>query len=138
MRFLPLYKKYRDDVEFMMIYVREAHPTDKWWLAETKFMRFISVLSNDHPSYDTKEPETIEERRGVATACRAKLLEDMPVYVDKMDNKVDQTYVAWPTRIYFLDKEGRVKYDSGLGPYGFSPSALDQEIAAYLETNKGK
>ena len=67
-----------------------------------------------------------------------KLLEDMPVYVDKMDNKVDQTYVAWPTRIYFLDKEGRVKYDSGLGPYGFSPSELDQEIAAYLETNKGK
>ena len=138
MRFLPVYKRYRDDVEFMMIYVREAHPTDKWWLAETKFMRFISVLSNDHPSYDTKEPETIEERRSVATACRAKLLEDMPVYVDKMDNKVDQTYVAWPTRIYFLDKEGRVKYDSGLGPYGFSPSELDQEIAAYLETNKGK
>ena len=36
-----------------------------------------------------------------------------------------------------VDKEGRVKYDSGLGPYGFSPSELDQEIAAYLETNKG-
>ena len=138
MRFLPVYKKYRDDVEFMMIYVREAHPTDKWWLAETKFMRFISVLSNDHPSYDTMEPETIEERRSVATACRTKLLEDMQVYVDNMDNKVDQTYVGWPTRIYFLDKEGRVEYDSGLGPYGFSPSELDQKIAAYLGTNKGK
>jgi len=137
-RFLSGYENHRDDVEFMMIYVREAHPTDKWWLAETKFMRFISVLSNDHPSYDTKEPETIEERRSVATACKAKLLEDMPVYVDNMDNKVDQTYVAWPTRIYFLDKEGRVKYDSGLGPYGFSPSKLDQEIATYLETKKGK
>ena len=50
----------------MMIYLREAHPTDKWWLAETKFMRLISVMSNDYPSYDLKEPETIEERRSAA------------------------------------------------------------------------
>ncbi|SCY82138.1 type I thyroxine 5'-deiodinase [Desulfoluna spongiiphila] len=100
MRFLPVYKKYRDDVDFMMIYVREAHPTDKWWLAETKFMRFVSVLSNPYPSYDTREPRTIEERRAVATACKAKLLDDMPVYVDDMDNSVNQAYVGWPTRIY--------------------------------------
>ena len=132
MRFLPLYKKYRNDVEFMMIYVREAHPKDKWWLAETKFMRLISVLSNDHPSYDLMEPETIEERRSAATACRAKLLEDMPVYVDNMDNSVDLTYVGWPTRIYFLDKEGHVQYDSGLGPYGLSPEELQEEISTYL------
>lgn len=135
MRFLPVYKKYRTDVEFMMIYVREAHPTDKWWLAETKFMRFISVLSNDYPSYDTKEPETIEERRSAAMSCQEKLLEDMPVYVDNMDNKVDLTYVAWPTRVYFLDREGKVQYDSGLGPYGLSPSELDEVLSGYLNNN---
>lgn len=134
MRFLPVYKKYRDKVEFMMIYVREAHPTDKWWLAETKFMRLISVASNAHPSYDLHEPETIEERREAAQACQAKLLEDMPVYVDNMDNKVDLTYVAWPTRVYFLDRQGRVAYDSGLGPYGLSPEELDEELASYLKT----
>jgi len=131
-RFLPLYKKYRNDVEFMMIYVREAHPKDKWWLAETKFMRLISVLSNDYPSYDTMEPETIEERRSAATACRTKLLEDMSVYVDNMDNNVDLTYVGWPTRIYFLGKDGRVQYDSGLGPYGLSPEELQEELSTYL------
>jgi hypothetical protein len=132
-RFLPVYKKYRNDVEFMMIYVREAHPTDKWWLAETKFMRMLSVMSNDHPSYDLREPETIEERRSAALACQAKLLEDMPVFVDNMDNKVDLAYVAWPTRVYFLDKEGKVKYDSGLGPYGLSPEDLDKQLSSYLK-----
>lgn len=132
MRFLPIYKQFREDVQFMMIYVREAHPTDKWWLAETKFMRLLSVTSNDYPSYDTKEPENIEERRVVATACRSKLLEDMPVYVDNMDNKVDLTYVAWPTRVYFLGTDGKVKYDSGLGPYGLSPEDLEKEITKYL------
>ena len=132
MRFLPIYKQFCEDVQFMMIYVREAHPTDKWWLAETKLMRFLSVMSNDYPSYDTKEPESIEERRVVATACRSKLLEDMPVYVDNMDNKVDLTYVAWPTRVYFLGTDGKVKYDSGLGPYGLSPEDLEKEITKYL------
>jgi hypothetical protein len=131
-RFLPLYKKYRNEVEFMMIYVREAHPKDKWWLAESKFMRLISVLSNDYPSYDIMEPETIEKRRSAAMACRTKLLEDMPVYVDNMDNNVDLTYVGWPTRIYFLGEDGRVQYDSGLGPYGLSPEELQEELLTYL------
>jgi len=131
-RFLPIYKKYREDIEFMAIYVREAHPTDKWWLAETKLMRVIMEWANPYPSYDLIEPETIEERRANALACQAKLLEDMPVLVDNMDNKVDLTYVAWPTRVYFLDKEGKVHYDSGLGPYGLSPEDLNAELAKYL------
>ena len=135
MRFLPVYKKYRDDIEFLMIYVREAHPTDKWWLAETKFMRLISEASNAYPSYDLKEPETIEERRAAALSCQAKLLEDMPVYVDNMDNQVDLDYVAWPTRVYFIDVEGKVRYDSGLGPYGLSPEELDAELSEYLSKN---
>jgi Iodothyronine deiodinase len=131
-RFLPLYEEFGNDVEFMMIYIREAHPNDKWWLAETKFMRFVSVLTNDYPSYDLFEPKTIEERRSAAQACRAKLLGDMPVYVDNMDNKVNQTYVGWPTRIYFIDEKGQVQYDSGLGPYGLSPEELQEELSTYL------
>ena len=135
MQFLPIYKKYRNDIEFMMIYVREAHPTDKWWLGETKLMRSLMEWVNPYPSYDLREPETIEERRAAAQAAKAKLLEDMPVFVDNMDNKVDLTYVAWPTRVYFLDKEGKVRYDSDLGPYGLSPEDLDAELSQYLKKN---
>lgn len=117
----------------MMIYVREAHPNDKWWLAETKLMRFFSVMANDYPSYDLFEPTTIEERLSAAAACRAKLLGDMPVYVDAMDNKVNDAYVGWPTRIYFIDENGKVRYESGLGPYGFSPDALEAELEKYFK-----
>jgi len=52
------------------------------------------LMSNAHSSYDLKEPEAIVERRSAAMSCRAKLLEDMPVYVDNMDNEVDLTYVV--------------------------------------------
>ena len=56
----------------------------------------------------------------------------MPVLVDNIDNKVDLTSVAWPTRIYFIDKGGKVLYDSGLGPYGLSPEELGGELSVYL------
>ena len=42
-------------------------------------------------------------------------------------------YVAWPTRVYFLDKQGKVRYDSNLGPYGLSPEDLDAELSKYLK-----
>lgn len=133
MRFLPIYQEYRDDVQFLMIYIREAHPTDKWWLAETKLMRLLSTMSNPYASYDIEEPKSITERRDAATACRSRLLDDMPVYVDNMDNKVNDIYVGWPTRVYFIDTEGKVKYDSGLGPYGLSPEDLEEELERYLD-----
>lgn len=56
----------------------------------------------------------------------------MPVFVNNMDNKVDLTYVAWPTRVYFLDKESEVHYDCGLEPYGLSPEDLDAVHSKYL------
>jgi hypothetical protein len=95
-------------------------------------MRLVMEIVNPNPSYGLREPETIEERRAAALACQAKLLEDMSVFADNMDNKVDATYVAWPTRVYFLDKEGKVHYESGLGPYGLSPEDLDDELSKYL------
>ena len=51
-------------------------------------------MANDSPSYDIQEPATVEERQKAASSCQAKLLEDMPIFVDNMDNKVDLTYVA--------------------------------------------
>jgi Iodothyronine deiodinase len=131
-RFKKLYKKYHAEVEFATIYIREAHPTDRWWLAETKLMRIVGGLFNSYTSYDTKNPVTIEERRQVASSCKQALLGDIPVYVDEMDNKIDLTYVGWPTRVYFVGKDGRIVYDTGIGPYGLNSKELDKKIADYL------
>ena len=29
-----LYQKYHDQVQFLSIYIREAHPVDGWWLGD--------------------------------------------------------------------------------------------------------
>lgn len=54
------------------------------------------------------------------------------LYVDAMDDAVSALYTAKPTRIYFIDLEGRVTYNPGIGPFGFSPDALEEVIEGYL------
>ncbi|MBW2370239.1 MAG: hypothetical protein JRH15_20405 [Deltaproteobacteria bacterium] len=132
MRFKKLYAKYHTEVEFATIYIREAHPTDRWWLAETKIMGLVGRILNPYVSFNTKSPATMQERRQVAGACKQALLGDIPIYVDEMDDKIDLAYVGWPTRVYFVGLDGRIVYDSGMGPFGLNAEALDKNITAYL------
>jgi hypothetical protein len=49
-----------------------------------------------------------------------------------MDDHVNDTYAAWPTRLYLIGFDGRVVYAGGLGPYDFKPTKLKIAINSYL------
>ena len=55
MRLVELYEQYRDRVEFMVVYVREAHPTDKWWLAESRTLQTFFGMSDTLARADVRE-----------------------------------------------------------------------------------
>ena len=38
----------------------------------------------------------------------------------------DRAYGAWPERLYVIDREGRIAYQGGKGPYGFDPEELER------------
>ena len=133
MRLKELYGKYRDRVEFIVVYVKEAHASDRWWLGRSRTQRLVHELSGDLARIDVDEPVTLEQRRRVAASCQANLFDGVvPLYVDQMDNRVASLYTARPTRIYFIDREGRVIYNPGIGPFGFSPDHLEPVIEEYL------
>jgi hypothetical protein len=132
-RLKELYGKYRDRVEFIVVYVKEAHASDRWWLGRSRTQRLVHELSGDLARIDVQEPVTLEQRRRVAASCQANLFDGVvPLYVDQMDNRVASLYTARPTRIYFIDREGRVIYNPGIGPFGFSPDHLEPVIEEYL------
>jgi hypothetical protein len=84
---------------------------------------------------DIADPTTMAERRVVADACQKTLLDgEVPLYVDTIDDRVSTMYTGKPTRIYLIGRDGRVVYNPGIGPFGFNPKHLGNEIAAYLET----
>jgi hypothetical protein len=132
-RLKDLHAKYQDTVEFIVVYVKEAHPTDKWWLGRSRTQTLFHELSGNPARLDIKEPVTLAQRRKVAASCKANLFDGVvPLYVDAMDDRVSQMYTAKPTRIYLIGTDGRVAYNPGIGPFGFNPDHLEAEIKKYI------
>lgn len=127
-----IYEQYHDQVQFLSIYIREAHPKDGWWLGGG-IMGSIMRIGVPDVATDLYDPKTIEERRAVANQCEESLQYGIRTYVDEMDDAVNKAYAAHPTRLYLIDLEGCVLYSGGLGPYGFSPATLKAAIENYLD-----
>lgn len=126
-----LYRAYHDRVQFLMIYIREAHPVDGWWLGDGIVAKFMS-RGGFRAATDVYDPQAIEERRVVAGRCQDTLQYGIRTYVDEMDDRVNKAYGASPTRLYLIGLDGRTVYAGGLGPFGFKPSELKEAIDEYL------
>jgi hypothetical protein len=131
-RLQELYRQYHQEVQFVKIYIREAHPVDGWWFGKG-MMSVLLNLSNSKASRDLYDPQTMEDRRAGAGECQESLNFGIKTYVDEMDDRVNKAYAAWPTRLYLIDKDGLVYYAGGLGPFGFKPKALQKAIKHYLD-----
>ena len=118
-----LYRRYKDRATFVMVYVREAHPTDGW-----------RMESNDHVEISLPQPTTYAQRAAVATTCAAKLGLGFPLLVDTLDDTVGARYSGMPSRLYLIDSHGKIAYKSGRGPFGFKPSELEHSLLLLLDT----
>ena len=114
-------KAYGDRVEFLAVYVREAHPTDGW-----------RMESNDAAGVVFAQPQSLGERMGVADKCCQSLVMTMPLLVDDLNDRVGHLYSGMPDRLYIIDREGRVAYKGGRGPFGFKPGEMGQALEMLL------
>jgi hypothetical protein len=131
-----LYARYHEQVQFIMVYIREAHPVDGWWLGGGP-MGAMLRLSGARAATDVYDPKAIQERQAVASRCEAALQYGIPTVVDEMDDAVSEAYAARPTRLYLIGADGRVVYAGGLGPMGFKPAQLRAAIEEYLAGEAG-
>jgi alkylhydroperoxidase family enzyme len=122
-----LHKLYGDRVQFVAVYVREAHPTDGWRMA-----------SNDKAGITVKQPKEKGERDGVARKCCQSLGITMPMVVDDMDDHVGHLYSGMPDRLYVIDRQGRVAFKSGRGPFGFTAGEMEQALVMTLLDQPGE
>jgi Iodothyronine deiodinase len=117
-----MYKRYKDGVAFLGVYVREAHPTDGWFLE-----------GNSRVGIEEKQPTNQTERFDVAAKCCRRLEMTIPLAVDALDDRVGRAYSGMPDRLYLIDRQGRVAYKGGRGPYGFKPAELEQSLILLLQ-----
>jgi hypothetical protein len=126
-----VHERYKDRATFLMVYVREAHPTDGW-----------KMESNTRAGVAVKQPTTNAERAEVCTQFRKQLKPGMPLLVDEIGDPVGTAYSAMPARLYVIDTHGKVAYKSGRGPFGFKPGEMEQALVMSLlearSTNREK
>ena len=88
------------------------------------------MASNVREKVVFTDPKTWEERTAVAESCVRKLGIRIPALVDGVSDGVEATYTGWPDRLYLIGRDGRVKFKSPPGPFGFKPAALAEALRA--------
>ncbi len=108
-----LHQKYGKDFEFVLVYIREAHPIGG--RRENQY----SII---------EDPETLKERQKAAQMSAKKLKFKFTITVDEMDNTVNKAYSAWPERLFVVDKKGSIAYAGERGPWGFKPTKDSKSV----------
>ena len=80
-------------------------------------------------------PRTTDDREEIAATCVVKLAVKLPALVDEIDNRTERAYTGWPDRLYVVGTDGRIKFKSAPGPYGFSTKDLEQHLQALLRAS---
>ncbi len=112
-----MYSKYGDDVEFYIVYIREAHPADG-----------RQVRANTRQEISVIQPTTFGERVDVAQHMCHKLDISIPTLIDGLDNAVGTAYSSSPDRLYLVARSGTIAYKGDPGPSGFRPAELETAI----------
>ena len=114
-------ESYAGRVQFVVVYICEAHPTDGW-----------QVTMNVDEGVEYADPTSLGERVEVATACALQLNINMPVLIDPIDDPLASAYGALPDRLYLVGTDGTIAFQGDPGPWGFKPEALGAAIDELL------
>lgn len=116
-----LYERYGGEADFRLVYIREAHAGDSQWQSTI----------NERDKVSLQPAATLAEKRANAQVCVRKLKIAYPALTDAMDDAAERAYSAWPSRVYVVDRNGTVAFNSRLGELDFHVEQLE---AALRET----
>ena len=122
---MQLYDDYKDHVDFLTIYIREAHPQDEWQMKS-------NLKDKDDVCYT--QPKNLEQRVAIANDFTKRFKFSVPFGIDQMGNAANDAYAAWPERLYVIDETGHISYKGGNGPFKYDP----KEVRAWLAQRYGE
>ena len=92
-----LRRDFGNAVHWVMIYTREAHPTDGW-----------VARGNTGPGIEIPQHTSFDKRLECAALCKQKLELNLLVLVDTIDDKATNAYAGAPNRGFVIDAEGKI------------------------------
>lgn len=108
-----LYASYNEQIEFLIVYIREAHP---------------EMLREGNKTGIVGRPRDLNERVILATECVSQYKFTIPMVIDGMEGRVNSDYQSWPVRATVTDVDGKVAYYGGPGPSGFKIPPIERAL----------
>jgi len=119
-RFQSLVTDFGAMMDFVIVYIMEAHAQEEWALPENK------ITLSQH--------KNINDRLEAAT-----LLQDMgsncPIVVDTFENTGTLKYAAMPESLFVIDDSSKVRF-LARGPYCYDPDVLRKWIQNTVNKTK--
>ena len=116
-RLNEIFTELHDRLEFLLVYIAEAHPEDGWQVGINHTQQVIYT-----------QPTAPDERAAIAGDCIRACGITMPAAIDGMDNAANRSHSGSPERLYLIDCAGMVRHRSGPGP--FNMTTIDAWYAA--------
>ncbi len=113
-----MYSQFKDDADFLTIYIREAHPQDEWHMD-----------SNVDEGVCYSQPHSLEGRLAIAQDFVKRFHYPIPLAIDAMGDPVNRLYAGWPERLYVIGENSTILYKGGMGPFNYKP----EEVRMWLE-----
>jgi tetratricopeptide (TPR) repeat protein len=123
-----LYSRYKSEVPFYLIYIREAHSTADWMSTQ-----------NQREGIALPAATNMMEQQEHATMCVRKLHIDFPTLLDGMDGAAEKAYSAWPSKAVLVDRRGRIVFSTGLNEQDFEAQRFEaalKEISATMSESR--
>jgi tetratricopeptide (TPR) repeat protein len=117
-----LHQRYGGKVTFLVVYIREAHPSDGT----------TPLPLNERLGMSVPEAHTLEERAATAAVCRKRLSIPYEAVLDGMEGDVEKAFDAFPSRAFVIDREGTVTFSTGLDEQRLRPEALRAALEAVV------
>jgi len=116
-------RKYSHKVDFLTVYIQEAHPADGW-----------ALKSNASSDICYRQPKTLKSRIQIANIFVEKeKYEDIPFAVDDITNDASVQYQSLPERLYIIEN-GIITFRGGKGPNGYRLYEVIGWVIDYCES----
>jgi len=118
-----MYEQYRKSVDFLCVYILEAHAQDEWPISSSRY-------NPTRLPVKYKQPKTNSERLAIATEFIAAYNFRLPTVADCIENEFEFYFAGWPIRFYIL-QERRLKFVAQPKNCTYYP----QDVCQWLDEN---
>lgn len=124
-----LYKAYKGEAQFFLVYLREAHPSRAKPSAETSRAK---APARRPGRISIAQPKTMAERVIAADKCMKGMKLTIPILLDSIEGDFIKAYTGFQAGTVVIDIDGKIAYWTRGGPWGCKPAEAEAALKTLI------